>query len=107
MSKLTCYIADDYSSMKSGGLSFYYGYEETVPKVVDASDEDAEYEWAFVVYKGKKELMRLSQSEIKESVDEYSAKNLIDVSEFLLAGIAIWIYRSKEKIDTGWVIKLG
>jgi hypothetical protein len=96
----SCTIADDYATIKIGSLQFYYGYEETVPKILRSEDEDFEY--AFVVWKNKKELTRWSATDIKSRVDDGTAKNLLDVSEYLLAGIAAWMkeFRVSTKLET-------
>lgn len=56
-------ISDDYAALEVGNYSFYYGYEETVPKRVDY-DTDEDYEWAFVAWRDGEEIMRSTQEEL-------------------------------------------
>ena len=73
------YIASDYAGVAGGGVSFYFGYEETMYD-----------EWCFVVKEHGKEILRLTQSEL-------GVKDRFAVEENLLAGISEWLERrSKE-----------
>jgi hypothetical protein len=63
------YSSSDYAGLSGGGFSFYYGYEEL-------KDDD----WAFVMRKGDKELVRFSATEL-------GLRNGDDPTIGLLAGI--------------------
>ena len=71
--------SDDYATLKSGNLKFYYGYEEEDLKTDD---------WCFVVIEYTTEIYRLTASEIK-SRDEDA---MLDMpQDYLLAGIGLWL----------------
>jgi hypothetical protein len=72
------YIASDYAGVSGGGISFYYGYEET------QFDE-----WCFVAREGDKEILRLPQSQL-------GCKDRWNVGENLLAGIGKWLERNNR-----------
>ena len=73
------YYSDDYAGLKSGNLSFYYGYE-----VEDESNED----WCFQVMIDGKEVFRLSTKKIEESINN---RQLDKPQDYLIAGIGIWL----------------
>ena len=73
------YYSDDYAGLDAGNLKFYYGYE-----VVDEKTSD----WCFQVKKNGKEVYRLTETEIRESVD---TRQLDSMQDYLLAGIGIWL----------------
>jgi hypothetical protein len=73
------YIASDYAGLSGGGVSFYYGYEET------HFDE-----WCFVAKEGEKEVLRLPQSRL-------GCKDRWNVTENLLAGISHWLDASRSR----------
>ena len=68
------YIASDYAGMTGGGVSFYFGYEETT----------AEEEWCFVAREEGKEPFCVPQSQLE-------VKDRWDVAANLLAGIGKWL----------------
>ena len=79
--KLDIYYSDDYAGLELEGISFYFGYEEIKGG-----------EWTFTVRKGKKLLMKLSQSEIEEQISYQSPSDFDDEPYgFLLAGIGIYL----------------
>jgi len=63
------YSASDYAGMSACGYSFYYGYEE-----------EKDGQWAFVMKKGDKELLRYSATEL-------SCRSGDDPKDGLLSGI--------------------
>lgn len=95
--KISVYCSDDYAGLDFGKYSFYYGYEETVPE--DAYERELdEFDWAFVAYIDKKEVMRLSFTQIKSYLDKHSRERLdnFEIDSVLLAGIAVFFDSSIE-----------
>lgn len=79
--------SDDYATMVSGNLYFYYGYEETNPtkKINDKFIDD---EWCFVVKKNNIKIFEITQTQIEK---EYKNYIFYDVKDYLLAGIGIFL----------------
>ena len=77
--QVTYGYSDDYATLKSGELTFYYGYEQTFPE----TDE-----WCFTVEKNGIRLMTIPYSEIKKLSNEVELET---ISDFLMAGIGIYL----------------
>lgn len=73
------YVASDYAGVSGGGVTFYYGYEETLGE-----------EWCFVVRESGKETMRIPQSKL-------GCKDRWNVVENLMAGISQWLEGTNGK----------
>lgn len=78
-------VSDDYAVLRSGSYDFYYGYEYTVPEVVDY-DTDEDFEWAFVAWRDGEEVMRTTARELGSPTDYWE-----DPSVTLLRGIGKFI----------------
>lgn len=81
-------VSGDYAVLKPAGsdLRFYYGYEETT----GGEDEDGQFDaslgdWCFTVCEGKRELLRVPWRELPGAESQW------EVSECLLAGLALWV----------------
>lgn len=73
------YISSDYAGMSAGGVSFYFGYEETTEHG----------EWCFVAREQGREPVCFPQSQL-------GVKNPWDVATNLLAGIGKWLDQRTE-----------
>jgi len=79
-------ISDDYAMVKFGRLTFYYGYEETIP---EEPVEGEDWEYAFVVRRGKKELVRWDKKYIVKRIADDA--DLWGPESVLIAGMATWM----------------
>jgi hypothetical protein len=73
------YYSDDYAGLKSGNISFYYGYE-----VEDELTGDS----CFNVVIDGKEVFQLTTKKIEESINN---RQLDKPQDYLIAGIGIWL----------------
>ena len=87
--KIDTWSASDYAGLDTGDLHFYYGYEYT--KCPEHGSQDCsrkvnceKAEWAFIVTKNQKEVMRLGQSEISPEEGQ-------DMQFYLLMGIGHYL----------------
>jgi len=88
MKKLEVYYSDDYAGCTNGKQEFYFGYEMTFCKR-DGKDSDCECknkEDCFVATVDKKEVLRLTRTEIEKLVN-YASPKLSEPPQYLMAGI--------------------
>lgn len=80
------YYSDDYAGLKSGNISFYYGYEVEC----ESNEEPSSFNenWCFQVMVDGKEVFRLSTKKIEESINN---RQLDKPQDYLIAGIGIWL----------------
>jgi hypothetical protein len=98
--KVSLGVSDDYASLRTGDLRFYYGYEELMPENPTEEEIEAEkIEWAFVVKRGRETLVRWSRTEVVKRTEKGSRDDLWGTDTILLAGIGAWLKEQQEVND--------